>query len=184
MTSSQLPPPPPAYGPPALQPIILPATRGGGFARAVFTTLAITIFGLSLTLNIWMLAYLAMSSSDGIDRVVLTEGDPDTAVAVVPLDHEITAESVEGFVKLLRTVADDASVKAVVVEINTPGGTVGGSDRIHGALTKLKLSRKLPVVVAMGDLATSGGYYIACAADHVVAGRTTWTGNIGVLLPR
>ncbi|MGD8997374.1 MAG: signal peptide peptidase SppA [Anaerolineae bacterium] len=78
---------------------------------------------------------------------------------------------------LLDQAAANPSVKAVVVRVNSPGGSVVASDEIYHAL----LSFEKPVVISMGDVAASGGYYIACAGDHVVAHPDTLTGSIGVI---
>jgi len=94
----------------------------------------------------------------------------------------------DGFVKrqIDRIRADDA-VKAVVLRIDTPGGTVTGSDYIFHHLVKLREEKKIPLVVSMGSMATSGGYYIAMAVGDqdktIFAEPTTTTGSIGVIIP-
>ena len=74
----------------------------------------------------------------------------------------------------------------MVFEIDSPGGTVTASDEIYNRIRRFKdeAPKRVPVVVSMGSLATSGGYYAACGADYVFAQPTTFTGNIGVLMPR
>lgn len=79
----------------------------------------------------------------------------------------------------LNKLAEDDDVKAVVIRVNSPGGDAVASDLIWNSVCKLKA--KKPVVVSMGDYAASGGYYISCAADWIVAEPTTLTGSIGVL---
>jgi protease-4 len=79
----------------------------------------------------------------------------------------------------LEDAADDSNVKAIIVRINSPGGTVVGGEALHRTL--LKVGKKKPVVAVMGDLATSAGYMIAVAAEHIVAREGTITGSIGVL---
>lgn len=94
----------------------------------------------------------------------------------------------DGFVKrqIDRIRADDR-VRAVVVRIDTPGGTVTGSDYILHHLVKLREEKKIPLVVSMGSMATSGGYYIAMAVgdqeQSIFAEPTTTTGSIGVIIP-
>lgn len=84
---------------------------------------------------------------------------------------------------LKRAADKDENVKAVVLEINSPGGGVGASDRIHHEIMNFKKENpNIPVVVYMKDLAASGGYYIAAPADYIVASRTTLTGSIGVII--
>jgi protease IV len=81
--------------------------------------------------------------------------------------------------KLIRDVRNDDHVKAVVIRVNSPGGSAIASDVI---LREVKLTKlKKPVVVSMSDVAASGGYYISCAADVIVAQPNTITGSIGVI---
>lgn len=79
----------------------------------------------------------------------------------------------------IRAAAKDKKVKAVVVRIDSPGGSALASDTIWRELVKLRESGK-PVVASMASVAASGGYYLACAADRIVAQPTTITGSIGV----
>jgi len=86
----------------------------------------------------------------------------------------ITPESVE---ELLKRAAANPGIKAVVLRVNSPGGSVVASDRIYRAL----LAFEKPVVVWMSEVAASGGYYIACGGDYVIAHPDTLTGSIGVI---
>ena len=81
-------------------------------------------------------------------------------------------------IKELRELREDDDVKAVVLRVNSPGGSAYGSEQIWREVTLLKAVK--PVVVSMGDYAASGGYYISCAADCIVANPTTLTGSIGI----
>ncbi len=84
------------------------------------------------------------------------------------------------YVKLIQELKDDDNVKAVVLRVNSPGGSAMASDHIWQALMDLKASGK-PLVVSMGSVAASGGYYIAAPADHIIAEPSTITGSIGVV---
>jgi protease IV len=79
----------------------------------------------------------------------------------------------------IRRIANDDKIKALVLRVNSPGGSALASENIYQELMELK--KKKPIVVSMGDVAASGGYYIACAADSIFAQRTTITGSIGVV---
>ena len=81
-------------------------------------------------------------------------------------------------IKDLRELKEDKDVKAVVLRVNSPGGSAFGSEQIWEAVCQLK--KEKPVIVSMGDYAASGGYYISCAADTIVAEPTTLTGSIGI----
>lgn len=80
--------------------------------------------------------------------------------------------------KDLRDLREDENVKAVVLRVNSPGGDAFGSEEIWREVSLLKESK--PVIVSMGDYAASGGYYISCAADWIIAQPTTLTGSIGI----
>lgn len=82
----------------------------------------------------------------------------------------------------LRLAAEDDRVKALVLRINSPGGGATASDQIYSEIVRFKRERNIPVITALGDLAASGGYYVACAGDRIVAHPTTVTGSIGVIL--
>ncbi len=94
----------------------------------------------------------------------------------------------DGFVKKqIDRVREDEAVKAIVVRVDSPGGTVTGSDYIYHHLKKLREEKQVPLVVSMGSVAASGGYYVAMAVgdqpDSIFAEPTTTTGSIGVLIP-
>jgi protease IV len=107
-------------------------------------------------------------------------------VAVVSVTGAILGG--DGFVRAqLDQIEDDPSVKAIVLRVDSPGGTVSGSDEIHHRLKTLAAKRDLPVVVSMGGIAASGGYYVAMANrgrdDVIFAEPATLTGSIGVIIP-
>jgi protease-4 len=84
------------------------------------------------------------------------------------------------YAEAIRKATKDSSIKAILFRIDSPGGSVTASDQILDAVKKAKAAGK-PVIVSMGPLAASGGYYVACAADKIVAEPATITGSIGVL---
>jgi protease-4 len=178
-------PPPIMYPPPMMMPPPYYPPPRGGFARAILTTLATTIFGLSIAMNIYLLiASGFLGGSDSAKETILVDGDTKQLVAVIPISGIIDEKLARQFDTLLKSAEADSNLKALVIEIDTPGGEVGASDEIYNRIIKFKESKHLPVVVAMGSFATSGGYYISCAADSIVAQRTTITANIGVYWPR
>ena len=89
---------------------------------------------------------------------------------------------VSSFTEALNKAAGDKDVKAVIVRINSPGGTVTASDVMYRELVRFRETTGKPAVAVMMDLATSGGYYLACGADVIVAHPTTVTGSVGVIL--
>lgn len=86
------------------------------------------------------------------------------------------------FIEKLQRAGSDPRVKAVVVRINSPGGTVAATDMMYAALRKFRTKTKLPVVAIIEDMGASGGYYLACAADSIMAHHTSIVGSIGVIM--
>ena len=85
-----------------------------------------------------------------------------------------------GLVEAIDRVADDSSAEALLVAVDSPGGTVTGSEAIYDALRRVAAQK--PVVAVMGSLAASGGYAVSLGADHIFARRNTITGSIGVIM--
>lgn len=133
------------------------------------------------------LPLLGLSEMVNVKKNVPKDKSGNT-VAVYYASGEITdyagsAASDEGIVgtkviRDLRKLKDNDDVKAVVLRVNSPGGSAFASEQIWHAVKELK--EKKPVVVSMGDYAASGGYYISCIADTIVAEPTTLTGSIGI----
>jgi len=99
-------------------------------------------------------------------------------IAIVEIRGVITQSS--DIIEELHQYQEDAGVKAIILRIDSPGGGVGPSQEIHREILKLKTQKK--VVTSMGSVAASGGYYIACASDLIVANPGTITGSIGVVM--
>ena len=99
-------------------------------------------------------------------------------IAVVEIRGVITQSA--AVVEEIHQYLEDGGVKAIVLRIDSPGGGVGPSQEIHREVVKAKQQKK--VVVSMGSVAASGGYYIACASDLIVANPGTITGSIGVIM--
>ena len=105
-------------------------------------------------------------------------------VAVIYAEGEIVDDQGNGItakniLKQMKAIHKDDQVKAVVLRVNSPGGSASASEEIWHGVRKLQ-EKGLPVVVSMSDLAASGGYYISCAADYIFAEPTTLTGSIGI----
>jgi protease-4 len=125
--------------------------------------------------------FRAIAGADGSSKrphiaVVAAEGSIAMGAGGVLSDSGISAKSMERIIKKLTL--DDA-VKAVVLRIDSPGGSALASDLLWHDLMELK--KKKPLIASVGDMAASGGYYLACAATKVVAERTSIVGSIGVL---
>jgi protease-4 len=177
--------PMPGMYPPMMMPMPMsPPPREKSFARAIFTTLATSIFGLSLLANIYLL-FLAgiVNSGDGPLESTVTGGDPGQKIAVIPIRGFIGSASAEEVRKWLQIIEKDQDVKGIVLDVESGGGAVTSSDEIHNEILKFKKSRQIPVAVSMRTLAASGAYYLSAPADQIFAEPTTITGSIGVIMP-
>ncbi len=120
------------------------------------------------------------------------DGTGKAKVLLIEISGMISSQEKEGFrpspsmiasvKEQLTRAAKDEQIKAIVLRINTPGGTVTASDIIYHELKTFKTIRKVPIIASIMDLGTSGGYYIAAAADKVLAHPSSVTGSIGVIM--
>ena len=93
-----------------------------------------------------------------------------------PWDH-----GAEQWARRIEQLANTKGVKAIVLDINSPGGSVGAVQEIYTRILRVKQEKKIPFIALFGDVAASGGYYIAAACDKIVAHPGTLTGSIGVI---
>jgi protease-4 len=121
---------------------------------------------------------------EGRDKILLV--DVSGMISDVPARRAfglVEEESTVGRLEAaLAKARDDDRVRALVVHVQSPGGGVTASDVLYTELRRFAREREVPIVAALGNLATSGGYYTALAADRIVAHPTTVTGSIGVIM--
>ena len=155
--------------------------------------MALGLIGLAIVAVVLILAAGGPTAPD-VYAEEYVAGDGASRIAVVPVEGTITpadntvggiqpTTTPDGLADALRQAGQDTSVVAVVIEVNSPGGGVTASDEMHQSILDFKENTDKPVVVSMGDTAASGGYYIATAADRIVANETTLTGSLGVIIP-
>lgn len=188
--------PPPGYNmmPPGMFPPPMMMPPPGFFRprkspwRILLTTFTTILLVASLITNIVLLASssgLGLSSGKHYITQTLVEGDASQKIAVVPVSGVIMQSTAERFDHVLTALEGDKTIKALILEIETPGGAVTPSDEMYARVMRFRASNPgVRVIASMGNLATSGGYYVACSAEHIFAQKTTLTGNIGVLMPR
>jgi len=143
--------------------------------RFVLVLLAISIVALPLVI------FRGQERAPARPRVALIEitGTIDETSASSPWSEPaLGARDVIGY---LRTVQDDPRYAAVVVRIDSPGGSPAAAQEIYQAILRTRAAGK-PVVASMGDMATSAAYYVAAAADRIVANPGTLTGSIGAIM--
>lgn len=151
------PPPPP------------PRSRTGMFFFGALTG-CLLVFAAAFLIGLLALA--------GADTSEISLGDEK--VAVIPIEGEII-ESREAL-DLLEKYADNGSVKAIVIRINSPGGAIAPSQEIYSAIRRTRSESGKPIVASLDSVAASGGFYIAAACDRIVANPGSITGSIGVIL--
>jgi len=147
------------------------------------------VIGCLLVLGGFVLAFAVMGLLALVS--VTPEFSTGDKIARIDLEGMITSQfgesffgggdsMAEEFIENLKSAVEDESVKAIVLRINSPGGEITASDTIYNAV--LKAREEKPIVVYMDSMAASGGYYVACAADEIIASETTLTGSIGVII--
>ncbi len=137
------------------------------------TLLLVSALGFFFFIAVILLSAIALSGQGGWSGL---GGD---RIAVIYIEGTIFDSKTA--VEQLKMYADDSRVRAVLIRIDSPGGGVAASQEIHDQVRWLRQVKGKTVVVSMGSVAASGGYYIACGADHIVANPGTVTGSIGVI---
>ncbi|MGI6400832.1 MAG: signal peptide peptidase SppA [Thermoguttaceae bacterium] len=126
----------------------------------------------------------SVDSVDIVETFIDGNKEADAKVVVLPIEGVILSDTADGssfWSTALRDIMEDDTVQALVLRTDTPGGTVAGSAYYHRLIKKLKEEKDIPIIVSMGDLTCSGGYYISMAADELIAEPSTVTGSIGVI---
>jgi protease IV len=199
--------PPPFAAPPPLQsppPIIVPPPPTPPRKSRGWMIISIILFlllAVSVLVNLGGLlkSFTHLSGISGthqraggprLEEVVIEDNDASEKIAVVPIEGIISGElggrggySLVDVVKAqLDRAEDDKKVKAVLLKVDSPGGEVLASDEIAHAITEFQNQARKPVIVSMGSLAASGGYYVSAPCEWIVANELTITGSIGVIM--
>ncbi len=159
-----------------------PRSRWGGRIAWIITGISVMVAVASAGAN----ATYFQTSSRVLETFHSRSGSAEAKVAIVSIAGAILGG--DGFAgNQIDKIEDDENVRAIVLRIDSPGGTVSGSDEIYHRISTLAAERNLPVVVSMGGICASGGYYIAMASggedDVIYAEPSTLTGSVGVLIP-
>ena len=163
------------YGPPAK------ASKSSAMSKAG-TSIMVSLFLVSLLANVYALLLFNQLFA-GSERVLI-EGDTgtDDRIAVVYVDGMITNETAAFVNRTLRQFAQGETMpRAIVMRIESGGGSVGASDRIWHDIKQFKAQHNVPVIASFGSVAASGGYYIAAPTDYIFCEATGVTGSIGVM---
>lgn len=133
---------------------------------------------------------MRMNSSDGVKTFSSQKTGPGIGVLRVygPIsmygsgDAFSSIAGVESIIYRLDRMVQDENIRAVVIRIDSPGGTVAATQELFAKIMKVRNEYKIPVIASMGDLAASGGYYTASACDYIFTNQGTITGSIGVIM--
>ncbi|AFC74883.1 signal peptide peptidase SppA, 36K type [Rickettsia parkeri str. Tate's Hell] len=131
-----------------------------------------------LTAIILIAIVFLLVGKDFAPKEVLPINSNEDYIASVLIDEIILEDEKRD--KKLKKIIDDSHIKALIVKVNSPGGTVVGAEKIYNILRKI--SAKKPVVIVMGTMAASGGYLISLGGDYIISHNGTITGSIGVIL--
>jgi protease-4 len=190
------PPPPPVAPPPIIPPAPAPQGRPGGAWKAL-ALVFLVLFIVSLLTNFLNVSrsviprtHASVERTRGLEEVVTQHTNSDNKIAVVEVSGIIGSSQIDGsemtmvdFInEQLKMAAQDKDVKAVILKVDSPGGEVMASDEINQAITRFQNQSGKSVVVSMGSLAASGGYYISAPCRWIVANELTITGSIGVIM--
>jgi len=162
-----------------------PPKKKRSIARIFFGIL----FTLSILANMFLfmmlivMAIIVPGGKEGIFKEqTVTKGHSNNKIAIIRVDGIIDNQLSERVRTQFKAATEDAKVKAVILRIVSPGGTVSASDQIHHEITKFREKTNKPVVAFMQTVAASGGYYSAVACDEIIAEPTVITGSIGVIM--
>ncbi|MDR3111468.1 MAG: signal peptide peptidase SppA [Planctomycetaceae bacterium] len=187
--SRDVPPTLPVHTAPQSPPIniICPPPRTNWFARLFFMMFSFVVFfGCLFAAMVIFTVLLSMviNESEALGEKHLSGNvQAKDKIVVLRVDGLIMGGDESFINRQIKSIADDGDIKAIVLRIDSPGGTISGSDEYLHRLKKLKSDRNIPIIVSMGSLAASGGYYVAMCGDIIYAEPTTTTGSIGVIVP-
>jgi len=147
------------------------------------------LFGLSVLANVGLfllligtIVVLAGAGGGGYGSVVLREGPRASRIAVINVEGIIDESQADDVYRQLKSAGEDASIKGIIVRVNSPGGTISASDRIYREIVDYRKKQGQPAVAFMQGMAASGGYYASVACDEIIAEPTAITGSIGVIM--
>ena len=155
-------------------------------ALAIETAMIVVILLLILLSMVGSAVSGLVGGPGRMRKSIVRSGDASSRIAVIPVAGVMFPDGPGGgttgwILEALEEAENDPLVRAVVLEIESPGGAISSADIIHHRLQKLRESGKT-VIAFLGGVAASGGYYVAAPADEIVAMRTTITGSIGVIM--
>jgi protease-4 len=164
-------------------PTIGPARTGSGWKIFWGIVLALSVMANIALLFMLMgvVALFATGQRDLFTEEVIQAGPRGNKIVIIKVQGIIDGFQAKNVYRQLKRIREDRRVKGVIISVNSPGGTISGSDRIYNEIRKYRDEAGKPVVAFMQGVAASGGYYTSVACDKIVAEQTTITGSIGVI---
>ena len=156
-----------------------------GLLRSCLARLLMAAFTISVLTNLYHLSTGQTGESDTNEKFVSGDRDADDKIAIIPINGTIMPPFTERVLKMIENASEDDDVKGVILSIDSPGGLVADSHQMYHRLKKLAKEKK--IYVSMKRVAASGGVYAAMGVGEegkIFAEPTTWTGSIGVIIPR
>jgi len=185
-----------------MAPLVAPQPARKGTGWKIFAIILIVVLVFSLLFNFAHVVgsvagaggvRAAYSFGPRLEEVTIRDNDSANKIVVIPIERIITGQVADGGYSMvtvikeeLKRARDDRSVKAVILKVDSPGGEVLASDEIANAVRDFEKPKNgnpgKPVIVSMGSLAASGGYYVSAPSEWIVANELTITGSIGVIM--
>ena len=165
------------------KPVIEPRRKGGGWRILWWIIMVFSVMGnfLLFLLLVGVIAIFTTGQGNLLTEEVLREGPSRSKIAVISVQGVIYDDVAGDVYRQLKAAGQDIRVKGLIVRVNSPGGTVSGSDRIHNQINLFREKHNIPVIAFMQGTAASGGYYTSVACERIIAEPTTITGSIGVI---
>jgi protease-4 len=162
-----------------------PPRRRGGWriVWGVFTFLSVAANILLLLMVIGAFALVASGGyRGGFTEQTIESGPRTDKIVIIPIVGIIDEAQAQRVTEQLKAAREDKAVKGLIVRIDSPGGTISGSDQIYTEIRKFRVDQGKPVIAFMQGMAASGGYYGSVACEKIIAEPTVITGSIGVIM--
>jgi len=155
--------------------------RGWRIFFRIVLTMSILANILLFVMLVGLIGLFAVGQGNLLAEEVLREGPATNKIAVISVQGIIHGQTAKDVYGQLKAAGEDKNVKGLIVRVNSPGGTIAGSDRIYNEIIRYRKDHGKPVIAFMEGVAASGGYYASVACEKIIAEPTTITGSIGVI---
>jgi protease-4 len=160
-----------------------PAKKGSGWRIFLGIVLALSVL-VNIALFFMLIGAVTLFAAgprDTLAEEIIQKGPRGNKIVIIKVEGIIDSLQAKGVYSQLKRAREDKRIKGLIIHVNSPGGTLSGSDQIYNEIRKYREESGKPVVAFMQGVAASGGYYTSVACDKIVAEQTTITGSIGVI---